>query len=245
MRILVINPNTTTAMTDQIVAAACRVAAPDVEVVGTTVEMGPAAIESYIDESFAAVEVVRAIACEPRFDGYVIACTNDPGLYAARELVSAPVVGIGEASLLQATLLAPTFAVLTTLARAEQQVWQQLRAYGLAQRCVWVGATGVGVLETASSEASVADAMVTAGRIAVEQHHAEAIALGCAGMADVVRALRDALDVPVIDGVGAAVSLVDGLVRCSHRTSKVRTFAPPVEVHYRGVPRPFGGDDER
>lgn len=239
MRILVVNPNTTSSMTEAIVAAAKRVASTDVEIVGVTAARGPEAIESYVDDAFAAPEVLRLLATHKRFDGYVIACANDPGLFAARELVDAPVVGIGEAGFLQACLLAPTFAVLTTLRRAEQQVWRQLDSYGLRSRCAAVLATDVPVLETASGGGPLVDAMLTEAHRAIEVYGAEALVLGCAGMAGIARQLESELCMPVVDGVAAAVSMVEGLVRAGHHTSKLATYSPPVEVKYKGVQPPF------
>lgn len=239
MKILVINPNSTSSMTAQIVAAGKRVASSGVEVTGVTAPRGPEAIESYVDDAFAAAEVLRLVASHTEFDGYVIACANDPGLFAARELTDAPVVGIGEAGFLQACLLAPTFAVLTTLRRAEQQVWRQLDSYGLRSRCAVVLAAGVPVLETATGGDEFHAAMLAGARRASDAYGAEAVVLGCAGMADIARRLASELGMPVVEGVAAAVSMVEGLVRGGHHTSKLATYAPPVQVKYEGIERPF------
>lgn len=239
MKILVINPNSTSSMTAAIVAAGRRVASADVEIVGVTAPRGPEAIESYVDDAFAAPEVLRMIASHGGFDGYVIACSNDPGLFAARELTGAPVVGVGEAGFFQACLLAPTFAVLTTLKRANEQVWRQLDSYGLRSRCAAVLAAEVPVLETLAGGDESFQALLSSARVASDVHGAEAIVLGCAGMANTARQLESELHMPVVDGVVAAVSLMEGLVRGGHHTSKATTYAPPVEVTYRGMKRPF------
>lgn len=239
MRILIINPNATSSMTGEILAAGKRVASPGTELAALTAAQGPEAIESYVDEAFAAVEVMKLIASHRGFDGYVIACANDPGLSGARELTAAPVIGIGEAAFLQACLLAPTFAVLTTLKRAEQQVWHQLDAYGLRNRCVAVLATEVPVLATAAGGDAFLEAMRVGGRKAADEHGAEAIVLGCAGMVEAAQRLAKELTMPVIDGVAAAVAMVEGLVRGGQSTSKRATYAPPVDVAYKGLERPF------
>jgi allantoin racemase len=85
MRILVINPNTTDAMTRDIEAQARRYAAADSEVEAISPRWGPASIEGHLEEELAAVATVEAIAERAgRYDGVVIACYGDPGLYAAR-----------------------------------------------------------------------------------------------------------------------------------------------------------------
>lgn len=232
MRIGLINPNATRSMTDDMVRAATAVAAGGTDVIPFTARAGPAAIESYVDEAYATTQVLDLVRDNPALDGYVIACASDPGLLAVREMVAAPVVGIGEAAFLYATTLAPRFGVLTTLDRAIEQIWRQLAGYGLASRCCSVRACGVGVLDTASPSEQQLDSLVRTARAAVTGDGAEAIVLGCGGMSEAADRLHAAVGVPVIDGVRAAMTLVEGLIRCRLQTSKQRTLAPPVEVPY-------------
>ena len=117
MKIGLINPNTTVAMTQDMVRSAQGVAAAETTILGLTPRKGPAALESFCDEVYAAPQVLDLIVANPGLDGYVIACSNDPGLFAARELLRAPVAGIGEAGYLFASTLARQFAVVTTLDR--------------------------------------------------------------------------------------------------------------------------------
>ena len=57
--------------------------------------------------------------------------------------------------------------------------------------------------------------------------------LGCAGMADFCHDVSEQVGVPVIDGVGAAVALVDAMVRLGLRTSTRSEYAPPLPKEYR------------
>src|SRR2546423_13307339 len=111
-RILVINPNTTSAMTDAIGKCAAAAANPGTIVTAVTPEMGPASIESHYDEALAVPGLLAEIAQaeeEGSADGYVIACFGDPGLDAARELARGPVVGIAEAAMRTAAYLGRGF----------------------------------------------------------------------------------------------------------------------------------------
>ena len=234
MRIALINPNATRTMTDEMARTAAAVAAAGTEVIPFTASCGPAAIESYVDEAYATTQVLDLIRENQELDGYVIACASDPGLLAARELVTAPVVGIGEAAFLYAMTLAPRFGVLTTLDRAIEQIWRQLAACGLTGRCCSVRACGVGVLDTARPTERQLGSLIRTVQMAVSEDGAEAIVLGCGGMSEVADTLHVEVGVPVIDGVRAAVTMVEGLVRCHLQTSKHRTLAPPVEVPYIG-----------
>ena len=63
--------------------------------------------------------------------------------------------------------------------------------------------------------------------LALEHDRAEAIVLGCAGMADLAGAMSERFGVPVLDGLACAVGLCESMVRLGLRTSRVGGYAPP------------------
>src|SRR5882724_900275 len=149
MRIKVINPNTTQAMTTKIGSAALAVAAPGTEIVAVGPAMGPAAIEGHYDEAMSVIglldEVSRGEA--EGIDGYVVACFGDPGLLAAREIARGPVVGIAEAAMHAASFIPTGFSVVTTLARTCVIARQLVDNYGMARFCRNIRATDLAVLD--------------------------------------------------------------------------------------------------
>ncbi len=149
MRIRVINPNTTAAMTDKIGTAALHVARPGTEIIAVNPLSGPVSIESHFDEAVAAIGVCEEIRAgeQAGTDAYVIACFGDPGLYAARELTRAPVIGIAEAAFHMASLIATRFSIVTTLGRTGIIAERLLDEYGMAVRCRKVRAAEIPVLE--------------------------------------------------------------------------------------------------
>lgn len=221
MLINVVNPNTTASMTATIAAAAGAAAAPGTVIAATTSSTGPVSIEGYYDEALCLpgllLEIRRAEAA--RADGHVIACFDDTGLDAARQIAAAPVVGIGEAACHAATLLAHRFTVVTTLERSVPALEANLVKYGFGRRAR-VRAAEVPVLaledEGSGARARIDEEIARA----LKEDRAEAIVLGCAGMAKLARDLSARHGCPVIDGVGAAVKLVEMLVTLGHRTSK-------------------------
>jgi allantoin racemase len=233
LRVLLINPNTTASMTAEMADGARRVASHDTEIVAVTAAHGVASIDGYHDELLGAVAVTEAIrAHEGAYDAAVIACYGDPGLYAARELASVPVVGIAEASFLTALTLGHRFSVLTTLDRGVPPIEDNITRYGLTSRCASVRATGLTVLEADADPVAAAEALEEVGERAIADDHADVLCLGCGGMTGLRERLEAALGVPVIEGVPAAVAMVEGLVRCGLRTSKARGFkAPEPNVH--------------
>jgi allantoin racemase len=150
-------------------------------------------------------------------------------------LARAPVVAIGEAAFHLASLVAGRFCVITTLERSVPAIEHNLVRYGLANRCVRVRAANVPVLAL-EEPGSPARARISAEIAdAKRQDRAEAIVLGCAGMADLAQALSKEHDLPVVDGVAAAIVLAEGLVRLSLTTSKLGGYAAPTAKTYTGL----------
>jgi allantoin racemase len=243
MRILVINPNTTASMTDKIGAAARAVAAPGTEIIALNPDFGPPSIEGYFDEVFAVPGLIAEMAKAPEMDAYVIACFDDTGLDAARAYVEAPVIGIGEAAFHLASLVAGRFSVVTTLARSIPAIEQNLVRYGLASRCARVRASEVGVLDLEMPGSDARRRVSEEIGAALREDRAEAIVLGCAGMADFARELSQEHDAPVIDGVAAAVKLCEGVVSLGLRTSKRGGYARPRAKRFAGLFTPFSPRD--
>ena len=223
---MVVNPNTTAAMTDQVVAAARRVAGPTTTLVGSTAASGVDSIESNLDEVRGAVAVVEQVLAGERsgVDAYVVACFGDTGVAAAREVAAGPVVGMTEAALLTAALVSARFSVVTMPPRTREQSHRVVRALGLGHRCV-VRAVQVPVSEVAAGSAHLLELFADEGRRALREDAAEALVLGCAGLTELVEPLQDLLQVPVVEGVAAAVVQAEGLLAQHLSTSRASTYA--------------------
>ena len=239
MRILIVNPNTTAAMTRKVDESARKVAAPGTEIRSVNPDFGPASIEGYYDEAFSVPGLLAEIGKARDLDAYIIACFDDTGLDAARCLAAGPVIGIGEAAFHMASLIAGRFSVVTTLSRSIPAIEHNLVKYGLASRCAKVRASEVAVLDL---EKPGSDARL---RISAEiaraksEDRAEAIVLGCAGMADLAQDLSREHGLPVVDGAAAAVKLCEGLVSLGLKTSKIGGYANALPKTYLGVFAPF------
>ena len=222
-RITVINPNTSAELTATITKAAQVVAGAGVTVTGVHPARGVPSVESHAQEAIAAVGVIEQVrAHQTDTDAFVIACFGDTGVPAAREVATCPVVGMTEAALQTACLVAHRFVVITLPARTIAHSDRVVRALGLEHRCT-VTAVDVPVAELVDGSTHLLDAFAEAARGA---DHAEAVVLGCAGRADLVGPLSDTLGVPVIDGVAAGVGIAAGLVAMGLNTSRANTFAP-------------------
>jgi allantoin racemase len=237
MRILIVNPNTSVAMTEKIGTAARAVAAPGTEIIAVNPADGPVSIEGYYDEVFSVPGLLAEIAKGEAsgVSAHIIACFDDTGLEAARSLASAPVIGIGEAAFHLASLVAHRFAVVTTLSRSIPAIETNLVKYGLASRCAKVRACEVPVLAL-DDPASNASAQISAEiERARHEDRAEAIVLGCAGMADLAMRLSEQHGLPVIDGVASAVKLAEACSVLGLKTSKTGAYATPLPKAYLGA----------
>lgn len=224
----ILNPNTSVAMTEAVLAAARAVARPGTHVSATCSRRAPATVETHVDEVFGAAGILEQVERGERdgVDGYVIACFGDTGLPAARELARGPVVGMTEAALQAASLLAHRFSVITMPPRTIAMTDRVVQELGLAHRCT-VRAVDVSVAEIETGAGPAFDAFAREARETLVAERAEAVVLGCAGLTDLVEGLREALGVPVIDGVAAATTALDGLLAQGLTTSRANTWAEP------------------
>lgn len=245
MRLLVVNPNTTRSMTEKIGAAARAVASPGTEIVAVNPDSGPPSIEGYFDEVFAIPGMIGEMQRAGEVDGTVIACFDDTGLEAARSFSPAPVIGIGEAAFHLASLIAGKFAVVTTLPRSVPAIEHNLVRYGLASRCARVRAADCAVLDLEVPGSAARAKISREIDRSIQEDGAEAIVLGCAGMADLAAQLSSEHGLPVVDGVAAAVKLAESLATLGLRTSKRQGYASPIGKTYAGAMAaysPVGGD---
>ncbi|MFU0506935.1 aspartate/glutamate racemase family protein [Pseudaminobacter sp. NGMCC 1.201702] len=234
MLIKLINPNTTVSMTEVLRDAASAVASPGTEILASTSRSGAVSIEGHYDEAMSIVGLVDEIMEEPAADAYIIACFGDPGLLAAREITAAPVIGIAEAAMHAATFVATGFSVVTTLDRTRIIAEHLVRNYGMQHHCRRVRSTNVPVLELDRPDSNSRSIILAECQAALDEDKSGAIVLGCAGMADLVRFLEDRLQVPVIDGVAAAVKFAEALVGMGLKTSKRGDLAYPLVKPYAG-----------
>jgi allantoin racemase len=233
-RIAILNPNTTGDFTTRLGAAARQIVSPGTEIIARSPRHGPASIECHADEAAAVPNLLALIKEEEALGtgAFVIACFGETGIDAAREVATGPVIGMTEAALFAAAMLAARFCIITLPPRTIAQSERVLRHVGLTHRC-HVRAIDADVQDCVGLDETLLAAMLAESRIAMHDDRAEAIILGCAGLSDLVAPMQAALAIPVLDGVCIAVSMADGFLRNGLRTSKTLTFAPPPTEHIR------------
>lgn len=247
MKLLLLNPNTSTAMTHDMTEAAIAVAAPGTVVIGRQPSFGPVSIESHFDDAFGAAGVAEQVKlAQPEgFDAVVIACFGDPGLDAARELTTAPVLGIAEAAFHAASFVATGFSVVTTMTRTCVIAERLVVRYGFERVCRGIHGTDIPVLALEHCGEDTVAQIEAAARHALQHDRSGAIVLGCGGMAALCRTLQQRLGVPVVDGVSAAVKMAEALVALGLKTEKSGDYAPPLPKRWVGWAAPLGASADK
>jgi allantoin racemase len=212
-RIMVINPNSNRVVTAGIADALKPLMFADgPEIVCETLAEGPFGVESQADVDGVAMPLRRLVENDADTAAFVIACYSDPGLHVCREATTRPVFGIAECGVLTALTRAETFGVIAIAQRSIRRHLRYLRQMGLMDRLAGERPLDMSVAETASGEGTLAK-MISVGRTLREEDGANAIVMGCAGMARHRKALEQALGIPVIDPTQAAVTMAVGAVQ--------------------------------
>lgn len=213
-RILVVNPNSTEAVT----AAIDRAIDPlrlsgGPEIAALTLKEGPPGIESQCDADSVVMPLLRLIREKERgTDAFVIACFSDPGLHAAREVTGKPVLGIAECGILWALMLGQRFGILSILARSVPRHLRYIAAMGVKDRLAADLPIELSVTALAD-ERTTLERMIAVGHDLRERHGADVLVMGCAGMARYRDALAAAVRLPVVEPTQAAVAMALGRLR--------------------------------
>src|SRR5688572_2076733 len=214
MRILVINPNSTEAVTrgiDEAVEPLRIAGGPAIDCV--TLKEGPPGVETqqHVDGVVAPLlKLVREK--EGQYAAFVIACYSDPGLHSAREATKKPVLGISECGILTALTLGQRFGVIAILKTSIPRHLRYVGALGVADRLAGELPVGIPVVEL-SNETKAFGRIVEGGKELRERHGADVVVMGCAGMARYRKPLQDEIGIPVVEPTQAAVSMAIGRVR--------------------------------
>jgi allantoin racemase len=214
-KILVINPNSSTDVTESM-DRALDVLRPTIgcEVICRTLAEGPPGIETQAHVESVVQPVVRMMQREPA-DAYVIGCFSDPGLALAREAMDVPVVGIAESSMLLALGLGYRFGIIAILDASVKRHMRMVRSLGLENRLAGDRALNLGVHEAGDN--SAIERIVAVGQKLRDEDGAEVLILGCAGMGHRRGRIEDALRLPVIDPTQAAVMRAASLISLGYR----------------------------
>jgi allantoin racemase len=210
-------------------------AGKDVRVEITDVEQGPSSIESAYEEYLSVPETVKKVvqAEEEGFDGVIVGCYGDPGMDAVREMVTIPVVGPGETSMLVASMLGHRFSIITVLDSVVPSLEKLARIVGVEGKLASVRAANIPVLDLKKDVETTKQRMVAESENAMTKDRADVIILGCMSMAfmGVSDEMQEKLGIPVVNPAVVSLKVLEGLITAGLTHSKKAYPIPPKLVN--------------
>ena len=212
-RVLVVNPNSSLSCTEGIAAALRPLASAAARFDVVRLPDGPSAVASWRDW-FAVAEPLRRTVMREEASAYVVACASDPGLDAARETTPRPVLGMMRCAVAAALARgAERFGIIGFTEASRPRQRRVLQAMGVEGRLSGWEPLNL-PMETLTDPAAPRARIASAART-LAAGGAEAIVLGCAGLAGHAAAAEDAAGVPVVEpcraaGAMALLAVLDG-----------------------------------
>lgn len=227
MRLLLINPNRTQAVTDAVLAAAVGSAHANTELIAVTGDWGPLVIGSRAENAIAQHGVLELIARHAAgCDAVVLGVSLDTALWACRELVDIPVIGMTEAGFLMGSTLATRIGLLTYGRRMAPLYRELIESYGLTGRLAGIEALDITPQQTFNEPKAVRATILAGIQRLIERDNAEAVLLAGAAMASLAGQLQGQVNVPLLDGVGCAVALAEARVALRLPKTRVGSTSP-------------------
>lgn len=207
--ITLINPNTSTATTAMMTDIARKYLPAEATIEGITAANG---VPMILDEEQlgAATDGVMemGLAKSGESDGLIISAFGDPGLELLREICDIPVVGICEASMLEASLGGRRFGIATVTPDLVGSFAGKADALGLAPFFTGTRLTTGNPITLASDPQRLHAALAVAVRECFEKDGAEAVIIGGGPLGQAADDLQRLLSAPVIAPIRSAIELL-------------------------------------
>lgn len=240
MRILLVNGNTTEAVTETLCTVARKAAGPGTEIAPATGSFGAALISHRAEAAVAEHAVLQAIAAHHEgCDGVLIGVSTDPALAAARALLPLPVVGMTEAALLTACMLGGRFGLVTFNSAAVPLYREVVERHGLASRLAGFGTIDLSFADAYAQREALSEAIIEIAHELIENERAEVLILAGAATAGLPAILQDQVPVPLLDGIVCGVLLTESLVRLGVPTPRKGSYAAPADNTITGLDGPL------
>ena len=168
------------------------------------------------------------------YDGAIIGCFYDPGLYEAKEILNHLVVTApAESSMQIAATLGHKFSILVGRQKWIQQMMENVERYGFRDKLASFKSFGFTPHDFHKDDRITFERMKEKAREAIEEDGAEVIILGCTMSYGFHEKLQTALNVPVIDPVIASLKYAEFLIELRDNVkwynSKIYAFEAPPE----------------
>jgi Asp/Glu/hydantoin racemase len=205
-RVLLINPNSSTATTDMMVRIAQQAAGADFDIAGATATRAPGMIVDPRALEASAQEVVEiALSRQGGYDGLIVAAFGDPGLVEIRAQSTLPAVGIGESAMLEAAENGRAFGIATTTPDLAVPIGALAHALGLSGQYTGIRLTEGDPAEIVRNPDALRAALAEAARHCIDDDGAQAVIIGGGPLGQAALALQPAFAIPIIAPIAASV----------------------------------------
>jgi allantoin racemase len=236
MHLLLINPNTTSSITDLMLTEAHKIAAPSTRLSAVTGRFGA---------RYVATRAAYAIAGHAALDAYaeygsdadvvVLACFGDPALLALKEIAHQPVIGMAEASCLTAAARGGRFSIVTGGERWRPMLEEFVALIGLGDRLASIETVAPTGADIARDPDRALGGLADACNAAVRQHGADSVILAGAGLVGLAARIADRVPVPLIDSLAASVRMAEELAASATPMPRTGGSAIPARVETVGL----------
>lgn len=207
MRLLLVNPNMTQAMTQDMARVARGVAPRAAQIVPLTAPRGFPYIASRAEAQIAGGIALEMIAENlTGADAVIMAAFGDPGLRGARELFDLPVIGMAEAAMMSACMLGERFSIVTFSPVMRRWYLDCVADSGLMARCTGVRTPLGHPLQIDGVRERLKDDLAHLARLAVEEDGADVVILGGAPLAGLAPDIAPMVPGLVLDPIAAATA---------------------------------------
>ncbi|MCZ8185847.1 MAG: aspartate/glutamate racemase family protein [Beijerinckiaceae bacterium] len=227
MKILLLNPNMTEAVTERLAGAARLVLSPGTQLQTATAPRGFPYISSRAEAQVAGAIALEMLAeRQGQHDAAIIAAFGDPGLFGARELFDVPVIGMSEAAMLTACMLGKRFGIVSFAAQMAPWYEECVESHGLMGRCAGIFCLREAFTSIIDVAAEKQEALVALAGEAVAQG-ADVVILAGAPLAGLAREVAAHIPVPLVDQVQAAVRQAETLAALAPLKARTGGFRRP------------------
>ena len=187
---------------------------------------------SYYLETANVSKLIKDIENNNSSDAFIIACYEDVGIDDIRKITSKPVMGIGEAAFYTANIIANKFSIITNLSASHEALKNNLIKYDLEHKCVSLKSIEVPILDMETMSKSNIKKLEGAINRTIIEDNPEAIIITSPGILNLTKIFSDRFNIPIIEGVTAAATLLETL---SKQGLKIKKFTKPPNKNY-GIP---------
>lgn len=235
-RILLLNPNTSTEVTDRLVLTANQALSASSKLTAVTAPRGVPYIATRAEAAIAGGIVLEALAeLDGTFDVAIVAAFGDPGLGGARELMTVPVVGLAEAAMLSACMLGQRFSIVSFSRALGPWFHECVAMHGLLERLASIRLLEGKFATLAGVQEEKEDLLVELALRAIEEDDADVIILAGAPLAGLATRVRERIPVPIVESIAAAIRQAELLVALNPKKASVGSFRRPDPKGSRGL----------